>query len=120
MKVKLIFALFTLLTAIGCYYEQGDEILNCSIDPSNVKFSTTITTLFIDYGCIGCHGTIAPSDNIVLNTYAGTKKVVDNGKLYGAITHSNRYSPMPQGSTKMNECDIRKIKAWIDAGAPNN
>jgi len=120
MKPKFIAALFGLTAATGCYYQNEEELYNCSIDAVNIRYSTTINTIFNSYGCIGCHGTLAPAGNIVLNTYAGVKSVATNGKLFGAISHAPGYEPMPQGSGKMNACDIRRVKAWIDAGAPNN
>lgn len=120
MKPKFIAALFGLTAATGCYYQNEEELYNCSIDAANIRYSTTINTIFNSYGCIGCHGTLAPAGNIVLNTYAGVKSVATNGKLFGAISHAAGYEPMPQGSGKMNACDIRRVKAWIDAGAPNN
>ena len=120
MKIKFILALLVLIASTGCYYDNEEELYNCSVDAANMKYSSTINNLLTSYGCIGCHGTLAPSGNISLNTHAGVKAVADNGKLYGAISHAQGYQPMPQGSGKMNACDIKKIKAWIDAGAPNN
>ena len=52
--------------------------------------------------------------------YNNVKVAAANGKLYGAISHSEGFAPMPQGGNKMTACHINKIKAWIDAGAPEN
>ena len=121
MKMKLIILLLTLgLTTAGCYYDNEEELYNCTIDAANITYSTTIKNLLTTYGCAGCHGNIAPSDGINLTVHSGIKTVADDGRLYGAINHATGFTPMPQGAAKMNECDIRKIKAWIDAGAPNN
>ena len=120
MKTTIILAAMILLGTTGCYYDNEEELYNCSVDAANIKYSTTINNLLTSYGCTGCHGTIAPSGNIRLNSHAGVKSVADDGRLYGAINHAPGYQPMPQGSAKMNACDIKKIKAWIDAGAPNN
>jgi hypothetical protein len=38
----------------------------------------------------------------------------------GAITHAPGFTPMPQGGAKLPACEIAKIKAWVDAGSPNN
>jgi hypothetical protein len=57
---------------------------------------------------------------VVLATYNDVKSNALNGKLLGAIKHSNGYSPMPKGGNKMKECDIRKIEIWINSGTPNN
>ena len=120
MKIKLLPALIILLASAGCYYDNEEELYNCAVDVANIKYATTINSMLTSYGCIGCHGTIAPSGNITLNTHAGVKAAAETGQLYGSITHATGFSPMPQGGSKMNACDIKKIKAWIDAGMPNN
>ena len=43
-----------------------------------------------------------------------------SGKLYGALSWSNGFMAMPQGGSKLPDCNINKIKSWIDAGAANN
>jgi hypothetical protein len=43
-----------------------------------------------------------------------------NGKLYGAISHSNGFSPMPQAAPKLGACQLAVIKLWIDQNSPNN
>ena len=120
MKTRYIFFLLVSVAATGCYYDKEDQLYNCTIDVTNSKYSTTVTNTMISYGCLGCHGTISPSGGVILNTYAGTKAVAADGRLYGSIAHIAGFNPMPQGSSKMSDCDIKKIKAWIDAGAPNN
>ena len=87
-------------------------------DTTKVTYATTITSLLNNYGCLGCHVGANPTGGINLDTYSGIKTVVDNGRLWGAVTHSPGYKPMPDGAAKMNPCDINKVKAWIDAGAP--
>ena len=121
MKIYKTLFIIGCLVLAGCYYDK-EELLypsgNC--DTSNSTFSGVVQTCLQTYGCLGCHSGAAPSGNVLLNTYTVVKTYVQNGKLYGAITHSTGYTPMPQGGNKMNTCDINKIKAWIDAGALNN
>jgi len=117
MKVKLFFLMLA-IAITGCYYDNEEELYNCSVN--DTRFSTTIGSILTSYGCKGCHGGAVPSGGINFETHAGVKAMADNGKLYGAITHSPGFEPMPQGGTKMSGCDISKVKAWIDAGAPNN
>ncbi len=70
--------------------------------------------------CVGCHGGTAPSAGITLNTYQGVRAQVTNGRLWGSVTHSPGYSPMPKNAAKLNDCQLTQIKKWIDAGALNN
>jgi hypothetical protein len=120
MKTKIFVLLITAVAIGGCYYDNEEELYNCSVDPATVKFSTTVNDILTSYGCLGCHSGAAPSGNINLSKYPAVKTVADNGKLYGAITHAAGFQAMPQGTAKMNACDIKKLKAWLDAGAPNN
>lgn len=120
MKWKIIMFLLVVVITAGCYYDNEEELYNCAIDPATTRYSTTINNILDSYGCIGCHGNIAPAAGITLSTHAGVKSAAEYGRLYGAINHLPGFEPMPQGSGKMGACDIRKVKAWIDAGAPNN
>ena len=119
MMKCIVFLLMAGILA-GCYYDSEEELYNCAIDPATMRYSTTINSILTSYGCIGCHSGPSPSGTINLSTYSGVNAVASDGRLHGAINHEPGFEPMPQGSSKMNACDIRKIKAWIDAGAPNN
>lgn len=119
MKTVVLFLLI-LVTTASCYYDVEEELYSCSIDPASAKFSTVITPLLNSYGCSGCHNGTAPSGGVNLSTHAQVKTVADNGRLYGAINHAPGFVPMPLGASKMADCDVRKIKAWIDGGALNN
>lgn len=120
-KIKISFIIL-IISITGCYYDKENLLFpdsgNC--DTSNSTFSTAVQPALQTYGCIGCHSGSAPSGNVLLNNYTNVKTYVQNGKLYGSITHSGGFSPMPQGGNKMSACAINKIKAWMDAGALNN
>ena len=120
-KFKLIILIVSVIFA-GCYYDKEDLLYpdsgNC--DTSAVTYSGSVRTALQNNGCLGCHAGSTPSGNVLLDNYNSVKIYVHNGKLYGAISHSAGYSPMPQGGNKMTNCTISQIKAWIDAGALNN
>jgi len=121
MNKRIVIFIISMIVLAGCYYDKEDLLYpqsNC--DTANSTYLTAVQPALQTYGCIGCHSGSAPSGNILLNTYANVKTYVQNGKLYGSITHSAGYSPMPQGGNKMNTCVINKIRTWIDAGALNN
>src|SRR5437868_8162120 len=69
-------------------------------DTSAVTFSGTVTSILENRGCIGCHGTAAPSGGVILDTFADVQKRANSGQLIGAITHAPGYTPMPFGGTK--------------------
>lgn len=118
MKTSII---VLLLFGLGsCYVDNGEELFNCSADPASVKYATVIAPLLSANGCTGCHSGASPSGGYNLTTYSAVKTVVDNGRLWGAVNHLEGFKPMPQGGGKISACDIKRLKAWIDAGAPNN
>ena len=106
----------------SCYYDREDELYpqNGNCDTTGVTFSSTVVPLLQSNTCLSCHSGPSPSGSISLESYNSVRTVALNGKLFGVISHSAGFSPMPQGGTKMSTCSINRIKAWIDAGAPNN
>jgi hypothetical protein len=104
----------------SCYYDKSDLLYpNTACDTTAVKYSTSVLPV-LSSNCINCHGGATPSAGISLDTYSGVKMQVDNGRLWGAVSHSPNYSPMPKNSNKLNTCSLEKIRIWIAAGAPNN
>jgi hypothetical protein len=121
-----IFLFFVLLMAVSsCYYDK-EELLYpatnntpCTDTTTVVSYSKNIMPL-LQAQCYGCHNSSFPSGNITMGTYIADKSVAQSGKLYGSITYSSGYSPMPKGTSKMSNCQISLIKKWVDAGMPNN
>jgi hypothetical protein len=98
---------------------QGAKNNACDrCDTLDFKYSTALKNI-VSAKCQGCHNPSNKSGNIDLSTYAGLKAVTTNGRLYGSVTWSTGYSKMPP-ALKLPDCEIRQIKKWIDAGAPNN
>lgn len=110
----------------GCYYDKADLVYpntnvggaNC--DTANMKYSVEITAI-LSANCYSCHsGNASNGGGFKLDAYPGIKNMVNNGRLYSAITHSGGASAMPKNAPKLSDCNIAKIKAWIDRGAPQN
>lgn len=97
-------------------YEGMLEGIDCKApcDTSNVTFALTIFPI-IQNACLGCHNSTEPT----IKNYTETKTIVDNGKLWCTI-NANGCTLMPKGGPKLSDCNILKIKKWLDAGAPNN
>jgi cytochrome c5 len=103
----------------GCYYDNKTELYPDQCDTAKVSFTTFIKPI-IDKDCKVCHSGATPIGIIPLNNYSEIKASVQSGKLSGSVNGLNGYKPMPQGGTKWGECELSKLKSWIDAGAPNN
>jgi mono/diheme cytochrome c family protein len=107
----------------GCFYDK--EALVYPQDPNNASCDTTIVTYtaviqpLIQTRCANCH-TGSVTSGINLSTYNFLKaKSQDNNKILTRLTTSNPSQLMPQGGPKLPDCEINKIRAWINRGYPN-
>ncbi|RMG79753.1 MAG: hypothetical protein D6707_07600 [Bacteroidetes bacterium] len=89
-------------------------------DTSSVSFANDIQPI-LNNNCTGCHNSNSASGNppVILDNYNDVKTVADNGRLLGAVTGASGYAAMPP-SGSLPQCDINKIKSWINNGAANN
>ncbi len=115
----VIVALLFFAATNGCYYDK-EELLypnafNC--DTAQSKYSTTVLPI-ISASCYSCHSGNFPSGGIKLDTYLGLKTNI--AKVYGAISHSSGFVPMPQSAPKLSDCNIKAVKKWMDDGALQN
>lgn len=96
----------------------SNDFANCNVD--SVTYSATVSKIMTT-NCIGCHSGSNLSGGFDLSNYAGVQKAAVSGKLYNAIAQNGSAVAMPPSpSMKLASCDIKKIKAWIDAGSKNN
>ncbi len=103
------------------WINQGAKNNYCSggCDTAVFTYSGAVKNMMLTK-CAGCHNPASLGGNIDLSTYAGTKVVADNGKLYGSVAHSAGFSAMPKNAAKLSDCEIRQIQKWIQSGSPNN
>jgi mono/diheme cytochrome c family protein len=110
------------IAVIAKWINQGAKNITCNssgnCDTVNITYSGTISKTINTY-CVGCHGAVSPGAGIMLNTYAGVSAMAANGKLIGSIKSVYGFKPMPVGG-KLDDCKIKQIQKWIDAGYPNN
>jgi hypothetical protein len=107
----------------GCAYDNAEELFadqpakEC--DAASATYSLTISPI-LDQNCRTCHNTKLKTGDIVLESYEQVKRYADNGLLVGVTSHAPGFDPMPQGMPKLSDCDIARIKKWVDDKAPNN
>lgn len=125
MEKKILIVSMVLLVAVviglpSCKYNNLED-LNPVCDTAGVTYGGTIIPILRD-NCYRCHGSGSSSGSggIVLQDYNVLKGYAANGQLYGNIAHLPGYIPMPYGGGKLSDCEIAKIKSWIDKGYPNN
>ena len=107
------------INKLKTWINQGAKNNSCdACDTTRFTYAAAIKPI-IQTKCQGCHNPGFLGGNIDLSTYQGLKAIAINGKLYGSVTWSNGYSPMPR-SMKLPACEIIQIKKWMDNGSLNN
>jgi hypothetical protein len=104
----------------SCYYDVEEELYGtteCNL--SDITYSTTVLPIIED-NCYRCHDAANNFGGITLEGYERLKTMVDNGNLLGVIRHEAGFSSMPKNEPALLDCEIEKIEAWVNAGAPNN
>jgi len=118
-------ALFTFLI-FSCSKKSEDNVNNPppnpgSCDTANMKYQTNIVPI-LQANCYSCHGTAtnSGSNGIILEGYANLKIKAESGILIGVITHAPGFPAMPMNGTKLSDCNINKIRSWINNGILDN
>ncbi len=118
----LVLGLLALLTTLqtGCYYDNEEDLYGSSgggtCDTTAVSFSADVQPI-INTNCISCHAPGGQQETQPLTTYSEIKVFAENGKLIERTNNSSL--PMPPTGL-MVECNRDFLKAWVNAGAPNN
>lgn len=105
----------------SCTYDNREDeaTKNEPCISSNISFSKDVKPI-LNSNCLSCHNKSLAEGGIVLEDFLNVKKVVESGRLLGAINHSPGFAPMPQGGAKLPDCEITKIRTWIKEGATDN
>jgi len=120
LPILLFSSLFTVLIMAGCYYDNNEELYpqKSACDTNQVTYSQTIAPVMVEK-CNTCHNNATASGGIITDNYTGLANVANTGKLWGAVSQSQGFSPMPKGG-KLSDCNQNQVKKWIDNGVPNN
>lgn len=125
--------IFTLLICFGFFFsckndnlEELHPIVQCDTI-GLISFASTIQPI-LNSSCgtnnTGCHQNQNSNGGCGLGNYTDVKFTIDNFRFLKTITHDpsiNSSLYMPLGSsTKIDECSIQKIEAWLNRGRLNN
>jgi mono/diheme cytochrome c family protein len=128
---KLVFPLFAIAIAfstiiVSCSKDNEQDLGDNNpppggntCDTANMTYTANVLPI-ISGSCYGCHANGNASGGVSLGSYASLKTQVDNGNLLHVINHDAGYPAMPLGGSKLSDCNINKIRAWINRGALNN
>ncbi len=117
MKIKYVsFILLVGILLFSCSKAEDEE----TCETTDITYTNTVSAIF-DSSCAlaGCH--VAGNEMIAffsLEDYENAKIAADFGRIVGAISHEEGFSVMPPSGVKLDQCNIDKIAAWVDAGAP--
>lgn len=119
----IIIFLITIVIMQSCYYDKAEQVYpinSNTCDTTSITYTINMQPIIQNY-CYSCHAGTAPSGGgIVLDSYAALKNfAAGGGSLIGRITSTDPLVQMPRGGPKLSDCDISKIKAWVNAGTPN-
>lgn len=129
LKISTFFLSILLSVSLtSCYYDSEEELYPDSgsivCDTVSVSYATDIVPI-MSSKCSNpsCHAGVNAAAGIALETYAEVKAFLDADKalFISSIIWDGNASNMPKGaSAKMSDCNINTIRAWINAGYPNN
>ena len=99
------------------WLNQGAKNDSCNAGCDTTRFTYKLDIKpIIDGNCIGCHKTRKTQ----IGTYSDLKIQVDNGNLWTDINRPKDDQKRMPPNSNLSNCDKKKIKKWIDAGAPDN
>jgi hypothetical protein len=112
-----IFILTTLLN-ISCTFESEEDLIkDVECDTTNIIYSD-LTHVFSDI-CTTCHNSSSTfKEGIIMDSYENVVSSINSGPVWKAINHEEGVTPMPYQQEQLPECDLKKIRAWIDNGMP--
>lgn len=116
---KYVFGIFLGVVTACTNYNEEELYPDPACEVGTVTYAQTIHPI-LENSCTGCHSSGFGSAGVILDSYIEVQKQALNGRLLGSVSHAPSFHPMPHGGSKLPDCTIAKIKAWVDAGAPNN
>lgn len=120
MRLIFFLAFLVFVTSFSCTWNNEAELYPC--DSINVTYSQTVKAI-IEKRCYSCHSASNSAlygDGINLEGYSNLKNATDAGLVLGNIKHEPGFLAMPKGGPKLSDCDIAKIEAWVNKGAPED
>lgn len=124
-KILIITAFAVSFLVYACYYDK-EELLypqlpgSSGCDTLNVTYAKTIRPI-LQTNCYGCHSNANASafgGGVALENYSDVAALISH--VYGSINWEPGHPPMPNNGTKLNDCLIREVYIWMQAGTPNN
>lgn len=111
----LFLSLGLLFIACGDSEEPEEEICTTT----DLTYTADISPI-IQTNCSsasGCHGS-TNGNTFIMTNYQQTFLAFGFSNMFRAINHEGGATAMPLGGTKLDQCLIDKLQAWVNDGAP--
>ena len=123
MKFCIVTMIIAIAVIASCT-KQSEDVLKSQIDTGTcdtvgMHYSANVLPILVA-NCYSCHANGIVNGGVSLDGYANVVLQVQNGNLIKAITHTGGVVPMPFDGGKLSDCNIGKIQAWVNEGAPDN
>lgn len=125
--IPIALAFFIISATQSCKYNVESKLYPTSgtttCDSTTAKFATFVSPLMVSKcATSGCHNAISAAAGVNLAGYTNIKNYISRSStvFFGSIKHTSGYSSMPQGGSKLADCDITKLQLWVNAGLLNN
>lgn len=119
-KLFFIYCAFCLLSA--CTYDSEEALYGLDCDTEFMSFEVDIFSI-IDEHCTSCHGGSTPSAGLVLENYDQIQAAANDMTDKGIVNKIERAEGVAGGmptNYRLPQCQIDKIKAWVEQGTLNN
>ncbi len=119
MKLRLFIVSILLIVFFSltkCKNNNEEDLYGDDCDTLNMTYSKV--KFIFQNNCYSCHSANLSYRGIKTDTYEDLKAAINTNRPWGAINRFDGYLPMPNGQPKLDECLIKKIGAWINAGMP--
>lgn len=115
LKIKIFCLLIVGFGIMTACKKKNDDLNNLDCSKISSGYASNIKPI-IDGNCLssGCHN--GGSTHGDFTTYAGVKAKVDNGSFDNRVIQQKN---MPLGGS-LSIDQLKKIKCWLNSGAPNN
>lgn len=117
--MRKLYLLGSLALIFAACSSENVEDLSDDCKTREITYQSEMESL-ISSNCAtaGCH--VGPNGigGLDLSTFNDVKQIAATGQLLGRVTGSNGNIMPPSG--QLGQCEIKKITAWVQDGAPEN
>ena len=114
----IIFAVLAIFAQSSCYYDNEVEQYGVTVcDTVGISYIADVKPI-VDANCISCHAPGGQQESSPFTTYEELKLYTTDRQIVDRVYGSGAAIMPPSGA--VSDCAQLKIKAWVDAGAPNN